>query len=79
MHNTYAISFKHFYWYGLHNKDVEDYVMHCQKFEVNQAKHLKACGLLHLLEIPNKKLESFSMDFTFGKVQLLNMVMMPFG
>ena len=48
------------------HKDVEEYVMHCQKCQVNKAKCLKAGGLLHPLEIPNGKWESISMDFIVG-------------
>ena len=49
----------------MHN-DVEEYAMHCQKFQVNKAERLKAGGLLHPLEIPNGKWESISMDFIIG-------------
>ena len=56
---------KHFYWPGLH-KDVTDYVLQCQKCQVNKAECLKAGGLLHPLEIPDGKWESISMDFITG-------------
>ena len=56
---------KHFYWLGLH-KDVIDYVLQCQKCQVNKAERLKAGGLLHPLEISNEKWESISMDFIMG-------------
>ena len=45
---TYALVRKHFYWPGLH-KDVTDYVLQCQKCQVNKAERLKAGGLLHPL------------------------------
>ena len=40
---------KNFIGQGMH-KDVEEYVMHCQKCQVNKVEHLKAGGLLHPLE-----------------------------
>ena len=51
---TYAHLWRNFYWPGMH-KDVEEYVMHCQKCQVNKVEHLKEGGLLHPLEIPNGK------------------------
>ena len=62
---TYALARRQFYWPGLH-KDVEEYVLHCQKCQVNKAERLKVGGLLHPLEIPNGKWESISMDFIVG-------------
>ena len=46
--------------------DVQEYVTHCQKCQVNKAERLKTGGLLHPLEIPNGKWESISMDFIVG-------------
>ena len=46
--------------------DVQEYVTHCQTGQVNKAERLKAGGLLHPLEIPNRKWESISMDFIVG-------------
>ena len=37
---TYAHVRRHFYWPGLHN-DVKDYVLQCQKCQVNKAECLK--------------------------------------
>ena len=54
-----------FIWPRIH-KDVEEYIMHCQKCQVNKVECLKASGLLHPLEIPNGKWESISMDFIVG-------------
>ena len=54
---TYALVRRQFYWPGLH-KDVQDYVLHCSKCQVNKAERLKTGGLLHPLEIPNGKWES---------------------
>ncbi|MCO5558714.1 hypothetical protein L7F22_012300 [Adiantum nelumboides] len=48
---TYALVRRQFYWPGLHN-EVQEYVTHCSKCQVNKAERLKACGLLHPLEIP---------------------------
>ena len=48
------------------HKDVHGYVTHCQKYQVNKAKRLKAGGLLQPLEIPNGKWESISTDFIVG-------------
>ena len=62
---TYAHVRRHFYWPKMH-PDVEEYVTHCQKCQVNKAERLKAGGLLHPLEIPNGKWESISMDFIVG-------------
>ena len=62
---TYALVRKNFYWPGLH-KDVTDYVLQCQKCQVNKVERLKAGGLLHPLEIPDGKWESISMDFATG-------------
>ena len=62
---TYALVRKQFYWPGLH-KDVINYVLHCQKCQVNKAERLKVGGLLHPLEIPDGKWESISMDFITG-------------
>ena len=62
---TYAHLQRNSYWPRMH-KDVEEYVMHCQKCQVNKAECLKASGLLHPLEIPNGKWESISMDFIGG-------------
>ena len=62
---TYALVRRQFYWPGLHN-DVQNYVLHCSKCQVNKAERLKAGGLLHPLEIPNGKWESISMDFIVG-------------
>ena len=59
---TYILVQKQFYSPRLH-KDVEAYVLHCQKCQVNKAKLLKAGGLMHPLEIPNGKWKSISMDF----------------
>ena len=61
----YALVREHFYWPRLH-KDVTDYVLQCQKCQVNKAECLKAHGLLHPLEFPNGKWESISMDFIVG-------------
>ena len=49
------------YWPGMH-KDVQEYVVQCQKCQVNKAERLKAGGLLQPLEIPQGKWESISMD-----------------
>ncbi len=62
---TYALVRRKFYWPGLH-KDVQDYVVKCQKCHVNKAERLKAGGLLQPLEIPQGKWESISMDFIVG-------------
>ena len=62
---TYALVRRQFYWPGLH-KDVQDYVVQCQKCQVNKAERLKAGGLLQPLEIPQGKWESISMDFIVG-------------
>ena len=48
------------------HQDVQEYVTHCQKCQVNKVECLKAGGLLHPLEIPNGKWESISMDFIVG-------------
>ena len=61
----YALVRKNFCWPGLH-KDVIDYVLQCQKCQVNEAERLKACSLLHPLEIPDGKWEIISMDFITG-------------
>ncbi|MCO5556365.1 hypothetical protein L7F22_009913 [Adiantum nelumboides] len=50
---------------SLHN-EVQEYVTHCSKCQVNKAERLKAGGLLHPLEIPQGKWESISMDFIVG-------------
>ena len=62
---TYALVRQQFYWPGLH-KDFLDYVVQCQKCQVNKAERLKAGGLLQPLEIPQGKWESISMDFIVG-------------
>ena len=62
---TYAHVRKHFYWLGVH-KDVTDYVLQCQKCQVNKTKRLKAGKLLHPLEVTDGKWESISMDFITG-------------
>ena len=62
---TYALVRRQFYWLGLHN-DVQNYVIHCPKCQVNKAQRLKIGGLLHPLEIPNEKWKSISMDFIVG-------------
>ena len=62
---TYAHLQKKNYWPGMH-KNVDEYVMHCQKCQVNKTEHLNPGGLLHSLEIPNGKWESISMDFIVG-------------
>ena len=62
---SYAHVRRHFYWPGLH-KQVHDYVLNCQKCQVNKAERLKAGGLLQPLEIPKGKWESISMDFIVG-------------
>ena len=56
---------RQFYWPRLH-KDVQEYVLNCQKCQVNKAERLKAGGLLQPLEIPQGKWESISMDFIVG-------------
>ena len=65
MRKTYALVRRQFYWPGLH-KDVQPYVTHCTKCQVNKAECLKVEGILHPLEITNGKWESISMDFIVG-------------
>ena len=62
---TYVLLKRQFFWLGI-NKDVHDYVLRCQKCQVNKAERLKVGGLLHPLEIPSGKWESISMDFIVG-------------
>ena len=62
---TYALAKRQFYWPGMH-KDVQEYVVQCQNYQVNKAECLKAGGLLQPLEIPQGKWKSISMDFIIG-------------
>ena len=62
---TYILLKRQFFWPGI-NKDVQNYVLKCQKCQVNKAERLKVGGLLHPLEIPSGKWESISMDFIVG-------------
>ena len=64
---TYALVRRQFFWLGLHN-DVHEYVLKCQRCQVNKAERLKASGLLQPLEIPHGKWESISMDLIVGFV-----------
>ena len=62
MNKTYSLVKRQFYWSGMH-KDILDYVIKCNKCQINKAERLKMGGLLHPLDIPSGKWESISMDF----------------
>lgn len=51
---TYALVKRQFFWPSLF-KDVQTYVLQCNKCHVNKHERLKVGGLLHPLSIPQGK------------------------
>jgi hypothetical protein len=62
IHRTLVLVSTNFFWPQLRH-DVQTYVVKCLQCQINKAERLKVAGLLHPLDIPNKKWESISMDF----------------
>ena len=55
----------HFFWKGM-QKDIQQYVVECDKCQRNKSENVFTPGLFHPLHIPNQKWEEISMDFIEG-------------